>query len=127
MPLLDVFWSMLWFFLWVAWLWILIMVFGDILRSEDLSGWGRGGWALFCVVLPYIGVFTYLVVRGSAMQERSTRRAIESEQMTRAYIRNVAGTSTTTDELAKLAQLRETGALTEEEFQTQKARLLATP
>jgi hypothetical protein len=125
MPLLDLFWTMFVFFLWVAWFWLLITVFADILRSEDLSGWGKAGWMVLTVALPYLGVFVYLVARGRSMQERQVGRQRELEEATASYIRGVASAPSTTEELARLAQLRETGALTEEEFSTQKARILA--
>jgi hypothetical protein len=124
MPLMDLFWAMLWFFMWIVWIWLLISIFADIFRSEDLSGWGKAAWVLFTVVLPLFGVLVYLIARGQSMQERATRVAVESEKATRAYIKEVAGTSTT-EELQRLAQLRHSGALSEAEFQTQKDRVLA--
>ncbi|MFA9431942.1 SHOCT domain-containing protein [Egicoccus sp. AB-alg2] len=125
MPLLDVFWAMLIFFLWIVWFWLLITVFADIFRSHDLSGWGKAGWTIFVVALPYLGVLVYLIARGRSMQERQRRSAYEMDQATRAYIREAAGTTSTTDELARLAQLHDTGALTDEEYNTQKSRILA--
>jgi ABC-type multidrug transport system fused ATPase/permease subunit len=124
MPLLDLFWTMLVFFLWVAWFWLLISVFADIFRSDDLSGWGKAGWVLLTVVLPYVGVIIYLIARGRTMQEREAKRLGELEQATAAYIRGVASTPSTTEELARLAQLHESGSLTDDEFTTQKARIL---
>lgn len=124
MPLLDVFWTMLWLFLWIAWFWLVVSVFGDIFRSDDLSGWGKAGWTLFTVFLPYLGVFVYLVVRGSSMHERSAQRAAAQERATRSYIRDVTGVGMA-DELSKLADLRARGVLTDEEFQAQKSRILA--
>jgi hypothetical protein len=125
MPLLDLFWTMFVFFVWVAWFWLLITVFADIFRSDDLSGWGKAGWVLLTVALPYVGVFAYLIARGRSLQERQVRRQRELEEATASYIRGVASTPSTTEELARLAQLRETGALTDEEFSSQKARILA--
>lgn len=124
MPLLDVFWAMLWFFLWVVWFWLVITVFADIFRSDDLSGWGKAGWTAFVVLLPYLGVFVYLIGRGASMAERSQRRAMEAEEATRSYIQQVA-TPSSAAELEKLAQLRDTGVLTEDEFVAQKSRILA--
>jgi hypothetical protein len=124
MPLLDLFWTMLVFFLWVAWFWILITVFADIVRSEDLSGWGKAGWVLFAVALPYLGVFVYLVARGQSMQDRQVKQQRELEDATASYIRGVASAPSPTEELARLAQLRDVGALTEDEFSTQKAKIL---
>jgi hypothetical protein len=125
MPLLDLFWTMFLFFLWVVWFWLLITVFADIFRSDDLSGWGKAGWVVLTVLLPYLGVLAYLVARGRSMQERQGQRQRQLEEATASYIRGVASAPSTTEELARLAQLREAGALTEEEFASQKARILA--
>lgn len=122
MPLLDLFLAMLWFFLFIVWIWLLIAVFGDIFRS-DMSGWGKALWAIFVIVLPYLGVFVYLIVHGGNMQERSAKQAITMEQAQQDYIRSVAGSQSTADELAKLAELREQGLLSDAEFETQKAVL----
>jgi hypothetical protein len=124
MPLLDLFWTMFVFFLWVAWFWLLIAVFADIFKSEDLSGWGKAAWVLLGIVLPYLGVFVYLVARGRSMQDRQVKQQRALEEATASYIRGVASTPSPTEELARLAQLREVGALTEEEFTAQKARIL---
>lgn len=125
MPLFDLFWAMLWFFLWIAWFWILISIFGDIFRSDDLSGWGKAGWTLFTVFLPYLGVFVYLIARGSSMTERSQQQAVKIEAAQRDYIKSVASAGSATDELARLAQLRDSGALSEDEFQVMKSKVLA--
>jgi hypothetical protein len=124
MPLLDLFWTMFLFFLWVVWFWLLITVFADIFRSEDLSGWGKAGWVSLTVLLPYLGVLVYLVARGHSMQGRQAQRQWEAAEVTASYLRGVASAPSPTEELARLAQLREAGALTEEEFATQKARIL---
>jgi hypothetical protein len=128
MPLLDLFWAMLWFFLWIAWIWLLVVIITDVFRSDDLSGWGKALWTLFIIFLPFLGVLLYLIVRGGKMAERSQKAAIEREQSTQEYIRAVSGGggASTADEIDKLARLRSTGAITEEEFQAQKAKLLAT-
>ncbi len=125
MPLFDLFFSMLWFFLFVAWIWVLISVYADIFRSDDLSGWGKAFWVLFALVLPALGVLVYLIARGGKMQERTMQRAAETEQAAKTYIREVAAAPSTADELAKLAQLSEQGVLSPEEFASQKAKLLA--
>jgi hypothetical protein len=127
MPLLDLFWAMLWFFLWIAWIWLLVVIITDVFRSHDLSGWGQALWTLFIIFLPFLGVLLYLIVRGGKMAERSQQEAIEREQMTQEYIKSVSGGGVSTaDEIDKLARLRGSGAITEEEFQAQKAKLLAT-
>ncbi len=125
MPLMDVFWSMLWFFLFFLWIWILISLFSDIFRSPDLSGWGKAGWTFFIIVLPFLGAFVYLIARGSSMQERAMEDMKNREKASRQYIQEVAGSGSAADELAKLADLKEKGVLTEEEFAAQKKVLLA--
>jgi hypothetical protein len=102
MPLLDLFWAMLWFFLFFAWIWLLISVFGDIFRSDDMGGWGKAGWIVLVVLAPFLGVFIYLIARGGSMAERNMQRAAENAQAQQEYIRQVAGTSgsSTADELS---------------------------
>jgi hypothetical protein len=126
-PLLDLFWTTLWFFLFFAWIWALVLIFGDIFRSRDLSGWGKALWTIFVVLVPWLGVLVYLIVRGGSMAERNVREAAAREQATQQYIQSVAsqGTSSTADEIGKLAQLRDSGVLTPEEFDAQKTRILA--
>jgi hypothetical protein len=125
MPLLDLFWTILYIFVLFAWIWLLIAVFGDIFRS-DMGGWGKAGWTIFVIVLPLLGVLIYLIVNGGDMQERSARDAIAADRAQRDYIRSVAGTSTSTaDELTKLSALRDSGVISQSEFDTQKAKLLA--
>jgi hypothetical protein len=125
MPLLDLFWSMLWFFMFFLWIWLLISLFADIFRSDDLSGWGKAGWVLFMVVLPWLGALIYLIARGKGMQERAMAAMTAREEATRHYIQGVAGPASKADELTKLAALRDQGILTGSEFETQKAALLA--
>ncbi len=125
MPLLDLFWSMLWFFLFIAWIWLLISIFGDIFRS-DMTGGSKAVWTVFVVLVPLLGVLVYLIVHGGQMQQRSVEHASKVQQAQQDYIRGVAGTSASTaEELSKLAQLRDTGVISDEEFRSQKAKLLA--
>lgn len=124
MPLMDLFWTMLWLFLFFAWIWLLITVFSDIFRSEDLGGWGKALWIMFTVFLPYLGVLVYLIARGGSMQQRSLAEAAAREEMTRAYVQQVARSGSTAEELTQLANLRDTGVITAEEFNQQKAKLL---
>ena len=123
----QVFWSMMWFFLFFIWIWLLIMVFGDIFRSPDLSGWGKALWSIFVIVVPYFGVFVYLIARGHKMSERAAASAAAQEAHFRRYVQDVATTSGggAADELARLAELRDKGVLSEEEFQQAKAKALA--
>lgn len=123
MPLLDLFWAMLWFFLFVIWIWLLFSVFADMFRSE-MSGWSKALWAIFVIVVPFLGVFLYLIVHGGKMQDRAMKQAIDTEKQQREYIKSVAGSQSTADELAKLAELRNRGLLTDAEFDAQKAALL---
>jgi hypothetical protein len=124
MPLLDLFFTMLWFFMFFIWIWLLISVFGDIFRS-DKSGWAKAGWTFFVIIVPLIGVLIYLITNGSAMTERSMKQMADAEKAQRSYIQSVAGGESAADEISKLAALRDSGALTEEEFAAQKAKLLA--
>ena len=123
-PLLNVFWSMFEFFLWVIWIWILIMVFIDIFRSDDLSGWGKALWFLFVLIIPLIGVLVYLIARGGKMHEHAARQAQAQDQQFRALVQDAAGSQTTADQLAKLADLRDRGVISAEEFEREKAKVL---
>lgn len=125
MPLLDLLLSMIMFFFFLAWIWLLISVYADIFRSRDLGGWAKALWVLFVLVLPYLGVLIYLIARGGTMHERSAALAHQAQMQAEATIREIAGTPSTADELRKLAELHEQGVLTAEELATQKARLLA--
>lgn len=124
MPLLHMLWLMFLFFLMIAWIWVIIGVISDIFRSKDLGGWGKGLWALFIIIIPWLGVLSYLIVRGAGMQERALHIIAESEKIQRAYIKQAAGISIA-DELVKLADLMDKGVLTEEEFKAHKSKLLA--
>ena len=126
-PLLNLFWTMLEFFLWVIWIWILIMVFIDIFRSHDLSGWAKALWLLFVLFIPLIGVLAYLIVRGGSMHERAERRAQQQDAAARAYIQQAAAGSpaSSADQLAKLADLRDRGVISAAEFDREKAKILA--
>ncbi len=124
MPLLDLFFAMLWFFLFIAWIWLLISVYADVFRSDDLGGAAKAFWVLFVLLLPYLGVLIYLIARGGSMQARSAAQMQQAQQATESYIREVAGSSTA-DELLKLGQLRDQGVLTSEEFEVEKSKVLA--
>jgi len=124
MPLLDIFWSIFVFFLMVAWIWAVIGVISDVFRSPDLGGLSKGIWMLFIIVIPWLGVLSYLVIRGKSMQERNMQAMADAGDRQRAYIQSVAGTSTA-DELSKLAELKEKGVITDAEFDAQKSRLLS--
>ena len=126
-PLVGVFWSMLYFFLFFIWIWLLIVVFGDIFRSHDMGGFAKALWVIFIIILPFLGVFVYLIARGGSMHERQAQQAAQQKAAFDSYVRQTAGSegSDTASQLSKLADLKSQGVLTEEEFQAQKAKLLA--
>ena len=125
-PGLDIFWSIIEIILWVIWIWILIYVFIDIFRSRDLSGWAKALWFLFVLLIPLIGVLVYLIARGGSMHERSVHQAQQQDRELRAYGQEAAGTQpSTADQLAKLADLRDRGVITPEEFEREKAKIIA--
>src|SRR5690242_21857317 len=107
----QVFLELLYFFLFVIWIWLLIVVFSDIFRSRDLSGWAKALWIIFVIILPYLGVFVYLIARGHKMQEHAYQAASDQDAAMRRYVQNVAGSggSSTADEIARLAKLRDDG------------------
>ena len=119
--------SILWFFLFFIWIWLLIVVFGDIFRSRDLGGWAKAVWVIFVILLPYLGVFVYLIARGHKMAERAAEAAKQQEAAQRAYIQNVAGTApSSADEIARLADLKDRGAISDAEFERQKAKVVSS-
>jgi hypothetical protein len=122
-PFLDVFWSILIFFCWVAWIWIVITVFADLFRRDDISGWGKAGWVVFVIVLPFLGVLVYLIAQHDGMRDRSVRQAEAQKQAFDQYVREAAGGSA--DEIAKAKQLLDSGAITQEEFDALKRKALA--
>jgi ABC-type multidrug transport system fused ATPase/permease subunit len=124
-PLLSVFWSIFVFFLWVIWIWILITIFIDIFRSHDLSGWTKALWFLFVLFIPLVGVLVYLIVRGSKMHERAAQQAQRQDEQFRTYVQDAAGSQSSADQLTKLADLRDRGVITAEEFNREKAKILA--
>lgn len=142
-PLLNIFWSMLEFFLWILWFFLLFKILTDVFRSHDLSGWAKAGWIVLVVLLPFLGVLLYVIVRGRSMGERDQQQAAKADAAFKQYVREASagsdaegpgaggGAATATaapnrvDELSRLADLRTSGALTEEEFQKAKEKLLA--
>ena len=128
-PLLGAFWTIFIIFLWVIWIWIwiLIWVFIDIFRSQDLSGWAKALWFLFVLLIPLIGVLVYLIARGGSMNERAAQQARQQDQEFRSYVQEAAADSpaNTADQLAKLADLRDRGVISTQEFERQKAKVLA--
>ena len=127
-PVLDAFLTMLYFFLFIIWVWLLIMVFMDIFRSHDMGGWAKALWVIFIIILPFLGVFVYLIARGGKMHERAAQQAADQQKAFDAYVKQAAGTSgdTTADQLSKLAGLKSQGVITDAEFDAQKAKILAS-
>ena len=124
-PLGGFFWSMLIFFIWIIWFMLLFQVFIDIFRSKDLGGGAKALWVIFVIILPFLGIFVYLIARGKSMAERRMGEAIDQKKAMDAYVRETAGSSVSSaDEIAKLAQLKDQGVLTDAEFAAQKAKLL---
>jgi ABC-type multidrug transport system fused ATPase/permease subunit len=124
-PLLGAFWTIVMIFLWVIWFWVLITVFIDIFRSDDLSGWAKTLWFVLVLFFPLVGVLVYLIARGGTMQERSARQAQRQQEQIRSYVQEAAGAPSSADQLAKLADLRDRGVITAEEFDREKAKILA--
>lgn len=124
-PVLGVFWSILVFFLWVMWFFLLFRVIGDIFRSHDLSGWGKAAWLIFVLVVPFLGVLVYVIARGDEMGQRDMAQAQAQDQAFRAYVQDAADTGGPVDQLAKLAELRDRGVINDAEFEQQKAKILS--
>ncbi|HYX77645.1 MAG TPA: SHOCT domain-containing protein [Gaiellaceae bacterium] len=125
-PFLDVVWTMLIFFAWVIWFWLLITIFADIFRRHDLSGWGKAGWTVFVIILPFLGVFIYLITQSQGMAERNQAQTQAAQQQADDYIRNVAASTDPADQIAKAKQLLDAGTISSSEFDAIKAKALAT-
>ncbi|MEU3603519.1 SHOCT domain-containing protein [Streptomyces sp. NPDC006798] len=129
-PLLNLFWTMLWFFLWIMWLFLLFKVITDLFRDHALNGWAKAGWMILVILLPFLGVLLYVIFRGRSMGEREISAAQEREASFKSYIRKTAGEGGggpggDVDQLARLHDLKEKGAITEDEYQQAKAKILA--
>ena len=125
MQFFDFIWSIFVIFLLVAWIWVIIGIISDVFRSSDLGGLAKGLWVLFIIVIPWLGVLAYLIIRGKGMQERGAQAMLVAKEAQRHYIQSIAGTSTSiAEELSKLAELKDNGVITETEFLAQKAKLL---
>ncbi|MFJ6466385.1 SHOCT domain-containing protein [Streptomyces sp. NPDC091387] len=131
-PLLNLFWTMLWFFLWIMWMFLLFRVIMDIFRSDDLGGLAKAAWLILTLVLPYLGVLIYVIVRGKSMGTRDAKDARERDAAFKAYVRDAAGTDTPggatrsnhVEDLTRLAELKDKGAITDEEYLQAKTKLL---
>ena len=123
----QVFLSMLWFFLFFIWIWLLIVVFSDIFRSHDMGGWAKAFWVIGIIILPYLGVFIYLIARGHKMAEHAQQAAAAQDAAAKAYIQSAAGTTgSTADEIQRLADLKAQGVINDAEFEAGKAKALGT-
>jgi hypothetical protein len=126
-PILDIFLTTLYFFIFIIWIWLLFMVFIDIFRSHDLKGWAKGLWVIGIIIMPYLGVLVYLIFRGGKMHERAAQQAAQQQKAFDQYVKQAAGTpgNSTADQLAKLANVKSQGLLTDAEFDAEKAKILA--
>ena len=125
-PLLNAFWMIFWFFVWIMWLMLLFRVIADVFSDRKLSGWAKVGWTLLVLLMPFIGIFIYLVARGDGMAERAQAHADQGKQAFDDYVRQTAGSGGgTVDQLSKLADLKTSGAISDDEFEQAKRKLLA--
>jgi Phospholipase_D-nuclease N-terminal/Short C-terminal domain len=124
-PFLNGIWYLLVFFAWVIWFWLLITVFGDVFRRDDLSGWGKAGWIIFVIVLPYVGVLVYLIVEHKGMADRNVRQARASQEQFDQYVQTVASQSDPSEQIAKAKRLLDEGTITQAEFDQIKQKALA--
>lgn len=123
-PLLDVFLSMLWFFLWILWIWLVVWILMDIFRSDDMGGWAKAGWTIMIVFLPLLGVLIYVIARGGKMQQRQQRDIQQADAEFRDRVRDAAGTSTAS-QLSQLADLHARGVLSDAQFEREKEKVLS--
>jgi len=124
-PFLDILWTMLVFFAWVIWFWLLIIIFSDLFSRHDTSGWGKAAWIVLLIFLPYLGVFIYLIAQGQHMAERREQRSRAARSEFDDYVKNVAASSGPAAEIDKAKQLLDSGAITQAEFDSLKAKALA--
>jgi len=124
-PFLDVFWTLLIFFLWVMWFWLLFTVWADVFRRHDISGWGKAGWLIFTIFLPFLGVFVYLISQGRGMTERNVERTRTDRAQFDDYVRETAGSGGAAAEIERAKGLLDSGAITPAEFEAIKQKALA--
>ena len=122
-PFLDVFWTMIIFFCWVAWIWVLIVIIGDLFRRHDTSGWVKAAWVVFLIILPFLGVLIYLIANGSGMSRRQAESVRASQEQFDSYVKSVSGGSAS--ELAKAKELLDSGAINQAEYDQLKSKVLA--
>jgi Short C-terminal domain/Phospholipase_D-nuclease N-terminal len=124
-PFLDVFWTMIVFFLWVMWFWLLISIWTDVFRRDDISGWGKAGWLIFTLVLPFLGAFIYIISQHDGMTRRNIERIRAQRAQYDDYVRETAGSGGASTEIEKAKQLLDSGAITQAEFESLKQKVLA--
>jgi hypothetical protein len=125
-PFLDLMWTMAVFFLWILWIWLLFTVFADIFRRHDLSGWGKAAWIVFVILLPFLGVFVYLITQNVGMTERNLERSRAERDRFDDYVRSTAGGGGgAAAEIDRAKRLLDTGAITQDEFDELKRKALA--
>jgi hypothetical protein len=122
---MDVLWTMIIFFAWVAWIWMLIVIFTDVFRRRDIGGWAKAAWCAFMIILPFLGVLVYLIAEHKGMADRQAHEVEAAQQQTDQYIRSVASNGAA-DQIAKGKELLDSGAITQAEFESLKSRALAT-
>jgi hypothetical protein len=124
-PFLDILWSMIIFFAWVIWIWIMILILADVFRRRDIGGWAKAGWVVFLIILPFLGVLVYLIANHDGMAERGAKQAQAQQDQANQYIRSVASTGGPAAEIEKAKGLLDSGAITPAEFEALKAKALA--
>ena len=126
-PFLDLMWTMVIFFVWILWFWLLFTVFADVFRRHDISGWGKAAWLIFTILLPFLGVFVYLITQNTGMTERNLERARAQKEQFDDYVRQTAGESGSgaTAEIERAKSLLDSGAITQSEFDAIKQKALA--
>ena len=123
-PFLDVMWTMLVFFIWILWIWLLITVFADIFRRHDITGAKKTLWIVFAILLPFLGVFIYLITQNVGMTERQLERTRAQREQLEAHVRQAAGSGGAADEIEKAKQLLDSGAITQAEYDALKQKAL---
>jgi hypothetical protein len=124
-PFLDIFWSMIIFFVWVTWIWMMILILSDVFRRRDLSGWGKAAWTFFLIILPFLGALIYLIAQSDGMAERRAQDAQGQRAQMDDYVRSVAGSGGAAAEIDKAKALLDSGAITQPEYEALKAKALA--
>jgi hypothetical protein len=124
-PFLNILWSMIIFFVWVTWIWMMILILSDVFRRRDLSGWGKAGWTFFLIVLPFLGALVYLITQSDKMAERRAQDAQGARAEMDDYVRSVAGSGGPAAEIDKAKALLDSGAITQAEYEAIKAKALA--